>query len=699
MPETTFPGASPRSLGDLLKGYGLIAAIGEQIPETRFWWDEGFHLVADMPANGEKHLEQTLHRLPAWAEQIAKEFQRTRKNKKKGIDAEASALKTAAGHDRFEPLIAEFAAAVSLYQPPTSEETWRNQEDRNTEPHPWFPGYGQEASGNYFDQLAKAASAAKRAMTDLQWCLADRGTRRIQSTLKKGYLFFPEPTTRYATGVAKWEQEKASVTTWSFLLAMRGALVLRGARRRLRWRRSGYPAFPFVFEGGGITEVHLPTWASNHPRTFQEFLIQVRQFHAPLVHGTYAGTAAEFRAAVQQRAPVVGFDAFHRFVLEPRRPGQQQRMPQAIPRGVTRVGRDKGAIDLRGMIAPLGESGWIDQFLLRGDERIYALERRRRLDDAVHRAVDEPTCGSFLGVLEAVADLNRELLLAGKLRRMFEKQSRTPRPAPPLPVDLWERALNDGWQRSVEWRLARALASIVGCPPGSGRHVGPILEQMLPVEYQSESKSWAAAESRSGYSGWPGRAPLHDFQVLLWRRWLVSDGLPQMPLAGIRTAPLGDVLQLLRGELEIGEIHKLTFLFAHLGWQDARRMAFEPEDTRPIPMPAAYTALRLWLDLGIAPARDSRPPRDGEVPRLLSIGGVRQIEAAVSRALSRLRIQGLPRFSPAPIGKAVANVQPRLAAAEAMRMALAVLIPISDKNTSLLSRRLLVATIEKEISS
>jgi CRISPR-associated protein Csx17 len=712
MPETTFLGVSPRSLGDLLKGYGLIATIGEQVPETRFWWDEGFHLVADMP-DGPMLWEQILQNLPEWAEQIATAFQRTRQKscdkplpcpdhpnvKKKGkkktcpavlVASTDSALKTGAGHDRFDPFIAEFGRAAAIA---------RSGDDLNAEPHPWFPGYGQDGSANYFDQLEEAAGDAKKSPGDLEWSLFGVGRERIKAVLDKGYLFFPEPTKRYATGVAKWEQERAAVTTWCFLLALRGAFLLRGSLRRPRWRRSGYPAFPFAFEGGGIAEVHLPTWTRDHPRTLGELRLQVHQFHAPLSHHTYAATAGEFRAAVQRRGPAVGFDCFQRFVMELRRPGQQQRMPQAIPRGMTRVYRDKDAIDLRGMIAPLGESGWIDQFMVRGDERVYALEKRRRLDDAIHRAVDEPTLGSFLGILESAAELNRELVLPGKMRRIFEKQGRTPRPAPPLPVDLWERALNDGWHRSVEWRLARALASIVGCRPDSGRQVGPILEQMLPVQYQSESKSWTAAESRAEYSGWLGRSPLHDFQTLLWRRWLVSDGLPQVPLAGVRTAPLSDVLEVLRGEIAIAEIHKLTFLFAHFGWQDAHRVEFEPEETRPLPMPPAYTALRLWLDLGISPARDSRPPRDGEVARSLSLGGGRQVEAAVSRALSRLRIQGLPRFSPPPIGKAVANVQPRLTAKEAERMALAVLIPISDKNTFLLSRRLLVATIEKEISA
>jgi hypothetical protein len=51
------------------------------------------------------------------------------------------------------------------------------------------------------------------------------------------------------------------------------------------------------------------------------------------------------------------------------------------------------------------------------------------------------------------------------------------------------------------------------------------------------------------------------------------------------------------------------------------------------------------------------------------------------------------------MGKAVVNARPRVAAAEAQLMALAVLVPISRDDTLALSRRLLVAVIEKEISA
>ena len=717
MPQIVFAGVSPRALGDLLKGYGLIAVIGERCPETQFWWDDGFHLVAAV-ADSQAPVEQLMEGLPAWGEAVAKAFERTRKKscdkplpcpdhpkaKQKGkkktcpevlVSSTDSPLKSGDGHDQFGPEMAEFARAVAVP---------RGDGDQNAEPHPWFPGYGQEASGNYFDKLAEAAADAKGSTADLAWSLYGISAEPIKKIVDKGYLFFPEPTKRYATGVAKWEQDKASVSAWCFLLALRGALLLRGGLRRPRWRRSGYPAFPFVFDGGGVAEIHLPTWNKEHQRTIEEILRQVRQFHAPLAQGSFAVTAGEFRAAVQRRGPAVGFDTFHRFVIEARRPGQQQRMPQAIPRGLTRVSEFRDEVNLRGMIAPLGESGWIDQFVLprrkdNEEARAFALERRSIVDNAIHRAVDEPTLDAYLEVLECVWELNRELLLPGKLRRSLEKHGRTPRPAPPLPATLWERSLAEGLSTDPEWRLARSLGSIVGVQ-GSGQMVGPILEQLLPVRYRWDRAMWTVAESVSSPPAWSGRLPLADFQAVLWRRWLLSEGLLRLPFAGARKAPLDDVMRLLRGELDVAKIHRLTPLFALLGWQAAGSAGLRSAVKPHLPLSPAYAALRLWLELGVAPSATSRPPRDGEVPRLLSLGSGPQVGVAVERALGRLRVQGLPwHEQTSPTGKAVVKAKPRVTAAEAQLMALAVLVPVSRDDTLALSRRLLVDVIEKEISA
>lgn len=706
MTPIVFSGVSPRSLGDLLKGYGIMAIVGEEEPDTLFWWDDddAFHLVAERQSDpaedtgtAKKDLLNLIRNpLLHWAEKEMVPLKPLRGSKKKGVSRQDSPVKSAREHDKLEPKVALWARAVGL---PTSD-----RDGNETEPHPLFPAHGQEGSGDYFSQIEKAAKAAVSAPEDLQWSLFAEGNPALRSTLQSGYLFFPEAMKRYATGVKEWEREKdAPVSPWCFLLALRGAMLLRGSLRRLRWGRRNYPAFPFVFEGLTVelgagkyfrnVELHLPTWTADRPRTLAEFEMQVRQFQARLSARGFAATAAEFRAAVVGRGAGAAFDIFHRFVLEGRRPGQRQPMRQGIPRGVTRVGGTGGASGrLRLMLAPLAETRWLDQFDL--SDKLRAA--RARVENAIHVAVDEPDFKAYRGVLDALWDLNRSILLSGALRRDFEDARRTPRPLPPLPARLWEEALQDALNSDASYRLGRAIGSILGVKAESGdAGVGPVLEHMLPVRYDRATGSWRAPDPPpSRPLRWAGLDPPADFKVLLWYRWLDSADLDRLPFQGARCAPLEDIAALLRGEVDVREVHRLAGLFALLDWQNGDPDTCQPGASGSVAtVPPAYAALRLWFELGIKPAPDSRPPRDGEVVRLLSIGQAEQARRATARALSRLRVDGLPwDEEPRPMGKAVARFEPVVPDAQAARLAVALMVPIARKDMIALSRSLWVPT-------
>lgn len=730
-----FGGVSPRSLGDLLKGYGIMAIVGEEWPDTLFWWDDAFHLVAELPSHmardGERarrELEKRLREIALdWGRSVSGAFRPTRQKscdkplpcpdhphaKAKGrkkkcpeilVPRRDSPLKRAGEHDAFEPRLARWARAIALPFAARDE----------AEAHPLFPAHGQEGSGDYFSQIGKAVEVAERAPQDLQWSLFAEGNPSLRSTLESGYLFFPEPMKRYATGVKDWEREKnASVSPWCFLLALRGAMLLRGSLRRLRWRRRNYPAFPFVFEGSTVelgagrffrnVELHLPTWNAERPRTLAEFEMQVRQFQAWLSARGFAATAAEFRAAVLGRGVGAGFDTFHRFVLEGRRPGQQQPMRQGILRGVTRVGVGGAASSrLRLMLVPLAETGWLDQFAYfqrkHRDKEDRLRAARARVEDAIHVAVDEPGLEAYRGVLDALWDLNRSILLPGSLRRDLEGAGRTLRPLPPLPARLWEEALRDGLDSDAAYRLGRAIGSILGVKAQSGdAAVGPVLEHMLPVRYDWAARSWRAPDPPpSRPLRWAGFDPLADFRALLWYRWLDSADLDRLPFAGARCASLEDIGALLRGEVDVREVQRLAGLFALLNWQNHAPAHGHRGSGNAAVVPPAYAALRLWLELGIRPAPDSRPPHDREVVRLLNIGQPEQVKRAATRALSRLRVDGLPwDEEPRPMGKAVARFEPTIPDVEAALLGVALMVPIAREGAIALSRRLWVPMEEE----
>jgi CRISPR-associated protein Csx17 len=726
MAPIVFGGVSPRSLGDLLKGYGIMAIVGEEWPDALFWWDEAYHLVlessvitADADASEKDELEHRLRKcILDWGSKVSEVFKPTRKRscnkplpcpdhpdakpkgKKKGCPVvivlrRGSRVKWAKDHDAFEPDLATMARAIAL---PFAERD-------KTQPHPLFPAHGQEGSGDYFSQIEKAVKAANKAAEDLRWSLFAEGTRSLNATLDSGYLFFPEPMKRYAAGLTEWEREKdAARSPWCFLLALRGAMLFRGSIRRLRWGRRNYPAFPFVFEGSTVElgagkyfrndEVHLPTWNAERPRTLAEFEMQVRQFQARLSARGFAATAAEFRAAVIGRGAGAAFDTFHRFVLEGRRPGQRQPMRQGISRGVTRVGGGgEASSKLRLMLAPLAETGWFDQFTT---DRLRVA--RARADEAIHRSVNEPGAEAYRGVLESLWELNRSVLLPGALRRDIEDAGRQPRPLPPLPARLWEEALRDGLDSDPAYRLGRAIGSILGMKAQSGgAAVGPVLEHMLPVKYDWTTGLWRVLDPLpSRPLRWAGLNPLADFRNLLWYRWLDSADLDRLPFAGARCASLGDIVALLRGEVDVRRVHRLAGLFALLDWQNHVPSRVPERQGDAATMSPAYAVLRLWFELGIHPSLDLRPPRDGEVVRLLCIGQTEQAQHAVARALSRLRVDGLPwDEDPRPRGKAVARFEPRFSEVEAARLSVALLVPIAKEDNRALARRLWVPIEEK----
>lgn len=706
MSTVTFTGISGASLGDLLKGYGIIATVGSKSPDAAFWWNSDLHLLlGDNSDRTEEQLRQLIlctvrTTLLQWASGIGSEFQKQRADKKKGVKGGDSPLKESAKHDSFAPYLAEFAAAVAMFG------------GGRVRSHPLFPGFGQDGSANYFKTLhAEAAKLRNGQGVDLEISLFGNNAGAVAKRLDgTGGLYFPGAIKRYATGSA-WVQEKdAPLTGWDFLLAVRGALLLRGAARSFRGSRRSYPSFPFVFRGspvkaGGqlfvVDEVYLPTWSSDHPRTLAELQMQIRQFQARVGGGDLASSAADFRRAVQGRGVTGGFDRFHRFVLERRKPGQRQPAVQAVARGATAVG--EGATELRLLLAPIDESGWLDQLEQpnipsdRRDERLQLAAGS--VHDAVHACADEPTDRRHLEILDALWQANRLLLDRADPARV--------RPLPPMPAQRWERVLAEMF-KLPEARLARALASIGwngwDTETKRWRTAGPwpIASQILPVEYIGAGQvSCRVPDPKlADRVPWRGFQPERDFAQLFHRRWLDAlgrDSRDALPYAATRTAPLADVLKLLCGQLNLSDIQRCCSALLVLDWRRTWPPREEHGPTRG-PIPVTYATLRLWLDTEINPPHDRRPNWDGSIPQLLFRGDPDAVSSSCQLATSRLRVTGLPARSPNKerrAGKAVAAPVPKCTAEEARLMALAVLVPIDSLDAERLARRVWIPTNEE----
>lgn len=712
MTPIVFTGVSCASLGDLLKGYGLIATVGSAQPDAVFWWSHDAHLVAGAGSVPDKQGVTDLVRdgLPNWAGQVGESFQKQRANKKKGIAGGSSPLETAEGHDTLTEDLAELALAVAVFSGAA-----------RARPHPLFPGLGQDGSANYFKTLQsearKLANSGKgktktTVPEDLDAALFGEGAQITRVLGGTGGLFFPSAIKRYATG-SSWVHEKdAAVSGWDFLLTIRGALLLRGAARGFRGSRRSYPSFPFVFRGspvkaGGklfiVDEIFLPTWPEDRPRTLAEFQMQIRQFQARVGAGELASSAADFRRAVQGRGVAGGFDRFHRFVLERRKPGQRQPAVQAVARGATIVG--EGATDLRVLLARLDEFAWLDQIeqphvpTKKKDEQL--LLAAREIHEAIHACADDPTAERHVAVLAALSKANRLLLSRAEAKRA--------RPLPPLPARRWEKVLAEVVEELPEARVARALASIgwAGWEPQTRQwrrgQPWPIACQILPVEYMPARQVLCLVPDPqpSPRVPWRGMRPEDEFGRVFWRRWLDAahrEGNNSLPYAATRFAPHEDVLMLLRGEVDLREVHRYFSAFLTLDWSRPARGLIHPEAR--LPVPATYAILRLWLDTGVHPPKDGRASWDGSVAQCLLRGDPNAVFSACRVATSRLRVVGLPSQTSDSetrrAGRAVARPAPVCTADEARRMLLAVLVPINSFDTEQLARRLWVPTSEDQ---
>jgi len=708
--EIVFTGVTAASLGDLLKGYGLITTIGACHRDTLFWWTDASHLVADASPDLDRTAIVGVIRngLPTWASQVGERFQKQRANRQKGVAGGPSPLESATGSDTLSEELAELALAVAVFAGGSRGRA-----------HPLFPSFGQDGSANYFKtlqaearKLSNAGKSKKGGPDDLEASLFGEGQQITRVLGGTGGLYFPGAIKRYATG-SSWVHEKdAAISGWDFLLAIRGALLLRGAVRGFRGSRRSYSSFPFVFRGspakaGGklfiVDEIFLPTWSEDRPRTLAELRIQIRQFQARVGGGEMASTAADFRRAVQGRGVAGGFDRFHRFVLERRKPGQRQPAVQAVARGATVVG--EGATDLRLLLARIDESGWLDQIeqphlpTKKKDEQL--LLAAREIHDAIHACADDPTPERHVAVLAELSKANRLLLTRAETTRA--------RPLPPLPARRWERVLADLIDELPEARVARALASVgwAGWDPQSKKwrrgQPWPIACQVLPVEYRPARQvvCFVPDPQPSARVPWRGMRPEQEFGCVFWRRWLDAAHQEEgdsLPYGATRFAPLEDVLMLLRGELDLRAVHRYFTAFLTLDWSRSA-----PELRRAVarrPAPTAYAVLRLWLDAGIHPPEGSSPGRDGAVAQSLVSADSGAILSACRGAIARLRVVGLPprrsRSEDRRAGQAVARVVPICTTEQARRMPLAVLVPISPFDTAQLALRIWVPASEDE---
>ncbi|MDB5967571.1 MAG: CRISPR-associated protein Csx17, subtype Dpsyc [Hydrocarboniphaga sp.] len=477
-----------------------------------------------------------------------------------------------------------------------------------------------------------------------------------------GTPFFPDAIKTYNNGLG-WVVDSFPFNALDYLLAVEGALALRGAASRaLAANSRRFAAFPFVFDSGEdlvddsnevkgtASSIWLPLW--DRPATFAELSSFICDAQARLP-GKEARFSAEFARALRAQGVDAGFSGWQEFRFKMK----ASRVPWVCTGRYLGATSDRHSIPLNDALAPLDESGFLDQF-----EPQYKGSKidsrsphpiRASIGAAIEDAVVQPTPDNAMEILLRLYPACGKLAQSKSFRETLRQRATF---FAPLPMKQWEDLL-DGFDTS-EFRIARALASIAGFSKqsnGKFSKAQPFLGSLLPLNLEY---GHCRLEENSKQAVWSGADLCHDLARVLSRRYLDSLDDVRPALLAPRSAPLHDILAFLNGGLDDYRIARWTEALSLVGWHfehgegnphsSPHNEDKSPEDERQnfpaIPLP--YAALRALLEIECerqgADASLWKKRRSNRPIALLCQRAPSSLALTVEDALRWLAIWGVP---------------------------------------------------------
>ncbi len=384
-----------------------------------------------------------------------------------------------------------------------------------------------------------------------------------------------------------WYRE-GRLSPWSFLLAVEGALLLRGGvHKRLGSQTQGIAAFPFMCRplsapaegqvGQRKSEFWGPIWSK--PATLAEV---ESLFRGGLmeVGGRLAVAPHEFAVAAMDAAVDAGITTFIRFELCQTTSAQ---VYEALPREEVPVDRRYGESYSR-LVLPLISSHWIERLPVEPrdtKQRGRFVGLRGPVEEAIIRLSEEPDDPErWRTLLLLIARTQERVDLNKNLRERCI-------PLPRLSQGWFERA----WpSRPVEIEVSRAVASM-----GAGT-TDPILFNIFGIERKSE-KYASFPKARPVRAVWNNGLPTSVFIDIIKRRLLDVDELESTPLKGTQPCGLNAIASFLSGE---GFDFELTALWvpalALIDWKP-RPFRDEQQQLFPsVPLNPLYSLFRPLVD-------------------------------------------------------------------------------------------------------
>ena len=509
--------------------------------------------------------------------------------------------------------------------------------------------------------------------------------------VRKRSTGFYNPGSVGGTNASVGFDDEALTNPWDYILMIEGALLFAGATaRRLSAQTNSNAVYPFTVDNSAAgygtsvgaeygdasrAEFWAPLW--DWAANLHELKHLVSEGRAQLGR-RQVSSGTDFARAVVGLGTERGISQFQRYGLLER----NGKAYLATPLGRFHVTPIEDAVE---------DTAQLANVLFDLDTWMRSIRRNvtgrsapaglapllNRLEGVIFEFCQQGRKEDMQSVLIAVGHAERWLSKSG-LRKDNDK-GKGVRPLNGLSPD-WVRYADDG---SPEFRLARALASILGTRPGEGKQIGPVRENLAPVSTDGRT-SW---KEDSASFVWTAGDPLDNMLAVLERRCLEGrmQGLTCPPLSSGFSARLADVVGFLDGGTDIQRVADLALPLSFVRYwrRDPEKHAGEDAVQRypaPSELPVAYAAMKLTL---LAEAFDCPEfgPRTAiwMEPRMLAMLRAGRVGEAYAVAHRRLKASGLQPLSDEP-GLADGSGRGR-------RLAAALLFPLDGSNHCALAER------------
>lgn len=434
---------------------------------------------------------------------------------------------------------------------------------------------------------------------------------------------------------------------WDFVLMMEGAVLFAGAAaRRLSAQSSSRAVFPFTvassmavsgaFEYGESSraEFWAPIW--DRPTTLQELGYLMFEGRAQLGR-RQVSNGTDFARAVTGLGTERGVNQFQRYGFLER----YGRTYLAAPLGRFRVRGDQEIVRRANVLFDLNV--WMDSFR----RNVSAQNAPAGLDVALSQI--EGTIFEFCqhGRKE---DLQNVLIAVGHAERWLSRSGlsrdddKGVRPLNRLSGDWIHYAGDD----SPEFQLALAMASIHSVLTDGKIKMGPVRENMVPVDVSEGRASWK--EGSTSFV-WSAGDILDNMLAVLERRCLEGrmHDLTFAPLASAYSARFVDIIDFLDGNVDMQRVGDLVLPLSFVRYGPRAWRGVVRQSSAPFDLPMAFAVMKLTMLPEKFNCLDFGPETEiGMEPRMLAMLRAGRVEDAYQVACRRLRASGLQPLSSEP---------------------------------------------------